>query len=95
MPIAIIASLGVVGAAAYALRLFIGSMHNRVGEKVNSFEIELRDAVAIVPLVLVILVFAFYPQFGLHRSQGAVTRSLTAAAGLPRHIYTYAASTTR
>jgi NADH-quinone oxidoreductase subunit M len=95
LPIAIIASLGVVGAAAYALRLFIGSMHNRVGEKVNSFEIELRDAVAIVPLVLVILVFAFYPQFGLHRSQGAVTRSLTAAAGLPRHIYTYAASTTR
>ena len=78
LPIALIASTGVLGAAAYALRLFIGSMHNRVGPKVNSFEIEPRDAVAIVPLVLVILVFAFYPQFGLHRSQTSLQSSLAA-----------------
>ncbi len=78
LPIAIIASTGVVGGAAYALRLFIGAMHNRVGPKVNSFEIEPRDAVAIVPLVLVILVFAFYPQFGLHRSQTSLRSSLAA-----------------
>ncbi len=31
LPIAMIASLGVVGAAAYALRLYIRAMHNRVG----------------------------------------------------------------
>jgi NADH-quinone oxidoreductase subunit M len=78
LPIAIIASLGVVGAAAYALRLFILSMHNRVGPKVTSFEIETRDAVAIVPLVLLILVFAFYPQFGLTRSKTAATQSVAA-----------------
>ena len=103
LPIALIASLGVVGAAAYALRLFIGSMHNRVGPKVNSFEIELRDALPIGGLVLVILVFAFYPQFGLKRSQTSVTQSVAATsrqsatvavATRPRRTYTYSASTT-
>jgi NADH-quinone oxidoreductase subunit M len=79
MPIAIIASLGVVGAAAYAIRLFIGAMHNRVGPKVNSFEIELRDALAIVPMVLIMLVFAFYPQFGLRRSENSVKQSVAAS----------------
>ena len=78
LPIALIASTGVVGAAAYALRLFIGAMHNRAGPHVHSFEIEPRDAVAIVPLVLVLLVFAFYPQFGLHRSQTSLRASLAA-----------------
>jgi NADH-quinone oxidoreductase subunit M len=81
MPIAIIASLGVVGASAYAIRLFILSMHNRVGPKVNSFEIGVGDALAIVPMVLVILVFAFYPQFGLQRSQNSVRQSVAAASG--------------
>jgi NADH-quinone oxidoreductase subunit M len=66
--ISVIAFAGVAGAAVYALRLFIGSMHNRVGTQVGSREIEFRDAVAIVPLVGVILVLAFYPQFLLKRS---------------------------
>ena len=78
LPIAVIASLGVVGAAAYALRLFILSMHNRVGPKVTSFEVGLRDTIALVPLAAVILVFAFYPQFGLRRSQTSVRSSLAA-----------------
>ena len=98
LPIAIVASTGVIGAAAYALRLFIRSMHNRVAPKVTSFEIETRDAIAIVPLVLVILVFAFYPQFGLRRSQTSVTGSLASAsaqrtgvpvASAPRRADTY------
>src|ERR1700742_4927403 len=80
LPIAIIASVGVVGAAAYALRLYIRAMHNRVGEKVTSFEIRRWEAVAIVPMVLLILVFAFYPQFALKRSQTGVRDDLTAAA---------------
>jgi NADH-quinone oxidoreductase subunit M len=80
MPIAILASLGVVGASAYAIRLFIAAMHNRVGPRVASREIGLGDALAIVPMVLVVLVFAFYPQFGLRRSQTSVTRSVAASA---------------
>ncbi len=74
--IAIIAFLGVVGASFYALRVFIGAMHNRVGPTVASREIGLSDLAALVPLALVILVFAFYPQFALKRSQPTVTASI-------------------
>jgi NADH-quinone oxidoreductase subunit M len=72
LAIAIIAFVGVVGASFYALRVFIGAMHNRVGPKVASREIGLADLAALVPLVLVVLVFAFYPQFALKRSQPTV-----------------------
>ncbi len=86
LPIAIIASLGVVGAAAYALRLYIRAMHNRVGAKVTSFEIKRWEAVAIVPLVLLILVFAFYPQFALKRSQPAARAAIAAATHAQRCV---------
>jgi len=72
LAIAIIAFAGVVGASFYALRVFIGAMHNRSGPKVASHEIGLADLAALVPLVLVVLVFAFYPQFALKRSQPTV-----------------------
>jgi NADH-quinone oxidoreductase subunit M len=70
--IAVIAFAGVVGAAVYALRAFIGSMHNRVGPRVDSRDIRLTEAVPIVPIVFVILVLAFYPQFLLKRSEPSV-----------------------
>jgi NADH-quinone oxidoreductase subunit M len=79
LAIALIASVGVVGAAAYALRLYIRSMHNRVGPGVTSREIGFPEALAIVPLVLVILVFAFYPQFGLRRSEPSLKASIAGA----------------
>jgi len=72
----LIAAAGVVGAAVYALRLFIQSMHNRVGPRVDSREIGLSEAAAIMPIVCVILVLAFYPQFGLRRSEPAVRAAL-------------------
>jgi NADH-quinone oxidoreductase subunit M len=75
----LIAAAGVVGAAVYALRLFIQSMHNRVGPRVDSREIGLSEATAIVPIVAVILVLAFYPQFGLRRSERAVRAALAPA----------------
>jgi NADH-quinone oxidoreductase subunit M len=70
--IAVIAFLGVVGAAVYALRMFINAMHNREGAPVTSREIGWHDALAVVPMVVVILVLAFYPQFFLQRSQPTV-----------------------
>jgi NADH-quinone oxidoreductase subunit M len=76
LAIACIAFVGVVGASVYALRLFIGAMHNRPSEKVQSREIVLGEAAAIVPLVIVILVLAFYPQFGLHRSEATVKQTI-------------------
>ena len=78
LPIALLASVGVVGAAVYALRLYIRSMHNRVGPRVESFDIGLGDLVAIVPVLAIILVFAFYPQFGLRRSEPSLRSSLAA-----------------
>jgi NADH-quinone oxidoreductase subunit M len=77
--IAIIASTGVVLAAVYALRLFIVTMHNRTGARVDSRELGLRDGLVLVPLVLAILAIALYPQFALKRSEPTVTGGATAA----------------
>jgi NADH-quinone oxidoreductase subunit M len=77
--ISIIGFAGVVGASFYGLRLFIRSMHNRTGPKVVSREIGIAEAAAIVPLVLVIVVLAFYPQFILRRTEPTLTRTVAAA----------------
>ena len=76
LAVAVIAFVGVVGAAFYGLRLFISSMHNRVRPTASPFDIGLSDLVALVPLVLVILALAFYPQWGLRRSQATVRATL-------------------
>jgi NADH-quinone oxidoreductase subunit M len=97
LAISAIAFLGVVGAGYYGLRLFITAMHNRVGRGVvGGGEVRLSEAIAIVPLVVVILVLAFYPQFGLSKSHGSVSASLVgtsalaaAASDRPRRVYTY------
>jgi NADH-quinone oxidoreductase subunit M len=85
--IAIIAFTGVVGAAFYALRMFISSMHNRVGRLVGSRELHLVDAVPIAGIVLVILALAFYPQFGLRRSQPTVRTVVAPVAVLSQNPY--------
>jgi NADH-quinone oxidoreductase subunit M len=79
LAISVIAFAGVVGAAYYALRLFITAFHNRVGAHVTSREISLVDALAIAPIVLIILVLAFYPQFGLRRSEPSVAAAIAPA----------------
>jgi NADH-quinone oxidoreductase subunit M len=70
--IAFVASLGVILASVYALRMYIRSMHNRVGPKVTSFELRMTDGVVLVPLVLAILAFALYPQGALKSGRQAV-----------------------
>jgi NADH-quinone oxidoreductase subunit M len=72
--IAIIAFTGVAMASVYMLRMFIRAVHNRVGANVNSFDIGLRDALVLVPLVLVVLAFAVYPQQALDHSEATVER---------------------
>jgi NADH-quinone oxidoreductase subunit M len=69
--IALIASIGVALAAVYMLRLFISTMHNRVGPKLESRELSVADGLVLVPLVLTILAFALYPQVALDRSEPA------------------------
>ena len=80
MVISIIAFSGVVGAAYYALRMFIGAMHNRVRPGVDSREIGWSDLSVLAPLVGVILVLAFYPQFVLERTEPSVKASVSAAS---------------
>ncbi len=72
LAVAIIASTGVVLASVYALRLYIRSMHNRQGPAVTSFDLSLRDALVLVPLVLAVLAFAVYPQLALEAGEPAV-----------------------
>jgi NADH-quinone oxidoreductase subunit M len=91
--ISVIAFLGVIGAAVYALRLFIRGFHNRVGVRVATREAALADNLVIAPIVLVILVLAFYPQFGLKRSEPSLRSAIAPAqaqahglGGAPRRV---------
>jgi NADH-quinone oxidoreductase subunit M len=77
--IALVASAGVVMAAAYALRLFIRSMHNRPGPRVVPREMSVRDGIVLVPLVAAILAFGFYPHIALEKGERSVTGSIAAA----------------
>jgi NADH-quinone oxidoreductase subunit M len=79
LAIAAIAFAGVVAASVYALRLFIGAMHNRVRDGVDPRELSLRDAAVLVPLVAAILFLALYPQLALHRSEGSVKAAVAGA----------------
>jgi NADH-quinone oxidoreductase subunit M len=80
LAIAIIAFTGVALASVYTLRMYIRAVHNRVGAKVKSFDIGMRDGLVLVPLVLVILAFAVYPQQALEHSQASVQRVVDVAS---------------
>jgi NADH-quinone oxidoreductase subunit M len=75
---AFVASTGVALAAVYSLRLFIRTMHNRAGPKMESRELSFRDALVLVPLVVVIVALALYPQIVLERSEPVVKGSISA-----------------
>ena len=94
MAIAFIASIGVVLASVYALRLYIRAMHNRTGPAVTSYEMSASDGIVLVPLVLCVIAFALYPQGALTHSERSVKRAMapmiqaqggtaTAAKGTP------------
>jgi len=75
-----VATAGVVLASVYALRLYITTVHNRTGPRVESREISLREGLVLVPLVALIIAIALYPQFGLKRSEQSVTAVTAPAA---------------
>ncbi len=74
---ALVAGMGVVLAAVYMIRLYQRSMHNRLAPGAESRDISVADGIVIVPVVVVILALALYPQFVLHRSGAAVKTSVT------------------
>ena len=69
---AFVAISGVAMSAYYALRLYQRTMHNRKPEGLESREINLRDGVVLVPLVLCIIGLALYPQLILKRTDTSV-----------------------
>jgi NADH-quinone oxidoreductase subunit M len=79
LTIAVIAFSGVVMASAYALRLFIRAMHNRVGEKVHPRDITVPDGAVLVPLLAVIVFMSLYPQLALRRSEESVKAAVASA----------------
>jgi NADH-quinone oxidoreductase subunit M len=77
LAIAIIAFTGVAMASVYMLRMFIRTMHNRLpATGVESREVSVADAVVIVPLVLMIIAFALYPQGALTASEPATKAAI-------------------
>ncbi len=83
LAIAIVASAGVVMASVYALRLFIRAMHNRVGGRVDSHELTLREGAVLIPFLAVILFMSIYPQLALRRSEASVKASVASVAPRP------------
>jgi NADH-quinone oxidoreductase subunit M len=77
--IAIVATAGVVMASVYMLRMFIRTMHNRVGPAVESRDIRFADALVLVPAVLAILALALYPQLPLKKGERDINGSIGAA----------------
>ena len=67
----LVASVGVVLAAVYMIRVFQRTMHNRAGPAVESREIDGLDLAAVAPLVAVIVALGVYPQFVVDRTERA------------------------
>jgi NADH-quinone oxidoreductase subunit M len=76
--IAFIASIGVILASVYALRMYIRAVHNRTAPEVRSFDLRASDALVIAPLVLAIIAFAVFPQRALKSGERAVAASVRA-----------------
>ena len=64
----LVASVGVVLAAVYMIRLYQGTMHGRVGPVVEPRDIDRVNLAAVAPLVAVIVVLGAYPHFVLDRT---------------------------
>lgn len=80
LAIAIIGFVGVIGASVYALRLFIRSMHNRLGSAAQTREMSARDGLALLPLVAAIVFLALYPQSALQRSESSTAAAIASPA---------------
>ena len=80
---ALIASIAVVMAAYYALRLYQHAMHNRLRPSLESREIGLREGVVVGALVACIVALAVYPQLILKRTDASATATVEATQSSP------------
>jgi NADH-quinone oxidoreductase subunit M len=75
----LVASVGVVLAAVYMIRLYQGTMHGRAGPAVESREIDHVNLAAVVPLVAIVVALGLYPNFVVHRTERATTQAIAKA----------------
>jgi NADH-quinone oxidoreductase subunit M len=75
----LVASVGVVLAAVYMIRLYQGTMHGRAGPAVESREIDQVNLAAVVPLVAIVVALGLYPNFVVHRTERATTQAIAKA----------------
>jgi len=73
---AVVATIGVVLAAFYALRLYQRTMHNRKPAELTSREITLREGLVIAPLVACIITIALWPGLIVDRGEASVEAAL-------------------
>jgi NADH-quinone oxidoreductase subunit M len=75
----LVASVGVVLAAVYMIRLFQRTMHNRAGPQMEPRELGGLDLAAITPLVAVVLALGLYPHFVIDRTERATVAKIERA----------------
>ncbi|MEA2333072.1 MAG: NADH-quinone oxidoreductase subunit [Thermoleophilaceae bacterium] len=75
----LVASIGVVLAAVYMIRLFQRTMHGRVGPAVESRDIDGLNLAAVAPLVAVIVALGVYPHFVVERTERATVAAVAEA----------------
>jgi len=82
----LVASLGVVLAAVYMIRVFQRTMHNRAGPAVESREIDALNLAAVAPLVAVVVALGLYPNFVLQRTETSTTAAIDQARGVAQEV---------
>jgi NADH-quinone oxidoreductase subunit M len=76
----LVASVGVVLAAVYMIRLYQGTMHGRVGPLVESREIDRVNLAAVAPLVAIVVALGVYPHFVVHRTERDTAQAIARPA---------------
>jgi NADH-quinone oxidoreductase subunit M len=82
----LVASLGVVLAGVYMIRVFQRTMHNRVEPAVQSREMGGLDLAAVAPLVAVIVALGLYPNFVVERTETSTTAAIEQARDVAQEV---------
>jgi NADH-quinone oxidoreductase subunit M len=75
----VVATLGVVLASVYMIRMYQRSMHNNAGAGVDSFEAHRLELGLLAPLVAVIIALGVYPNFVLERTEESTVAAVQRA----------------
>jgi NADH-quinone oxidoreductase subunit M len=80
----LVASMGVILAAVYMIRVFQRTMHGRPGPQVESRDVRGPELVAIVSLVAVIVAVGVYPNFVVERTERATVSRIAQARAVAK-----------